>query len=136
MPRLSIRIVLLFLIGWVVTACNLGTPPPTPVPTLDNPTVEFLSPPNNASIIEGNELVFDIVARDAGSGVFRIELIVDEVLINEAFSQQGATGVFRVEMNWLAQSPGIHAIEAIAYREDGTRSPEALLTIEVIPQDN
>jgi hypothetical protein len=59
---------------------------------------------------------------------------VDDELVNSATPEASvAEPVFRVEMNWLAKGPGFHAITAIAYRLDGTRSDAATLLIEVLP---
>ncbi len=84
-------------------------------------------------MFEGTEFALDIVGRDSGSGISRLELYVDGVKINEATPENGqSVPVFRVEMNWLAQGIGLHALEAVAYRADGARSVEARLTIEVV----
>lgn len=124
------------LVLLMLSGCNLGrpaAPTPTAPPTPDIPTAEFLAPPNNSQVFEGTDFALDIVARDSGSGITRLELYVDGVKINEAEPENGlSVPVFRVEMNWLAQGIGLHALEAIAYRADGTRSVEGRLTIEVV----
>jgi hypothetical protein len=127
-------VVLLLIV--VLAACNLTTTTPTPVPTPDLPTVEFLEPPNNSKVFEGVDMSLDIVARDPGAGVARVELFVDGELINDARPEDSAAvPVLRAEMNWLAEGPGLHALTAIAYRLDGTRSDEALLTVEVVVRE-
>ena len=120
-----------------LAACNLMSEAEiTAEPTLDIPTVEILEPGNNRQIIEGTEFEFDIVGRDNGAGVAQIRLYIDEQLIGEAFPVEAeAVPVFRARINWLANGQGRHAIEAIAYRADGTRSDSAQITIEVLPSE-
>jgi hypothetical protein len=119
----------------LLLACNLATATPTLVPTPDIPVVEILDPPNNRQIVEGTEFNIDIVARDSGAGIAKIEVLIDGELINSATPFENIIEpVFRVQMNWLANSVGIHVIEAIAYRQDGQPSDPTLITIEVLPQ--
>jgi len=124
-------------IGLIIalTGCNLGAPQATPVPTPDIPTVEILAPPNNQQVFDGTNFDIDILARDASQGIKRIELYVDETLINESTVVSGTQPQYRVTMNWLAQGVGFHVISAVAYREDDTRSDEFLINLEVIPRE-
>ena len=126
-------LVLLFSLLMLV-GCNLGTAPETTVvPTPNIPTIEFLAPPNNSQVFDGFNLLLDIVARDEADGVARIEFYVDGERVNEATPLDATSvPVFRAEMNWVAQREGLHVLTAIAYREDGTQSDEALLNIEVV----
>ncbi len=117
-------------------ACNLGVPSATPVPTPDIPTVEILAPPNNAQVFEDTDFPIDIVGRDATVGVDKIELYVDENLINESVKTDGAVPVYRVTMNWLAKGVGFHVVSVISYREGGLRSDEAIINLEVVPRTN
>lgn len=119
---------------WVLAACNLtANTAPTPAPTPDIPTIEFLSPPNNSQVFEGFNLLLDIVAQDAGDGVAKVEFFVDGELVNEAAPEEAnSVPIFRVEMNWVAQREGLHVLEAVAYREDNTRSDPAILNIQVV----
>lgn len=121
----------------VLVGCNLaGAVQETPIPTPDIPQVEVLAPANNQQVFEGTIFDIDIVARDDTAGVARIELLVDETFVNEAMPvDETSVPIFRAKMNWLAQGPGFHAIEVVAYREDGTRSDAAVLNIEVIPRE-
>lgn len=117
-----------------VSACNLAKPSPTPLPTQDAPTVEIIAPPNNATVIEGTDFTIDMVARDAGSGVSKIELLVDGSLINQVNPfDNAAEPIFRAQINWVALGEGKHLFEAIAYRPDGQRSDSAFISIEVLP---
>lgn len=118
-----------------LAGCNLGAAQPTPVPTPNLPQVEFLAPQNNARVFEGTDFTIDLVARDGGGGVARIELYIDGELINTARPEAAfSVPVFRAEMNWLARGDGLHVLSAVAYRADGTPSLETALNIEVIPR--
>lgn len=124
----------LYLLILLLAGCNLGTPGDiTPVPTVDLPTVEILSPANNQQVIEGVEFDFDIVARDVGAGIAQVELFIDDVLINSSEPiEETVVPVFRTTMNWRGAGVGLHIVEVIAYRPDGAQSSPARLTIEVL----
>lgn len=136
---LSHVVILLLLAvgGLLLSACNLAqSAEVTEDPTPDLPRVEILFPANNQQVIEGAEFDFDIVARDENPGIARVELYIDEELINEARPvDDEVVPVFRVTINWLAQGEGLHVAEVIAYRPDGTRGDPALLTVEVLPRE-
>ena len=119
----------------VLPACNLALGGvATPMPTPDLPRVQFLAPANNQQVIEGTDFDLDILAQDERAGIAKLELYVDGTLVNSVSPQDDLpVPAFRATMNWLAQGIGFHAIEAIAYRSDGTRGDSALLTLEVIP---
>ena len=127
------RLILLLCLG-LLTACSLAQPTPTPLPTPDIPQVEILSPANNQQVLEGIDFDLDILAADSSSGIQKIEMYVDEVLINTAQPAAGPAPIFRVTMNWLARGLGFHVIHAIAYRPDETPSDESRITLEVIPR--
>ena len=119
-----------------MTACNLGTAGVTPLPTPDIPRVEILAPSNNQQVLDGFEFDFDIVARDENPGVSLLELYVDELLINFSSPVDGeAVPVFRATMNWRATGAGLHIVEVIAYRPDGTQGDPARINIEVLPRE-
>ena len=123
------------LLIFLVAGCNLGTPQETPVPTPNIPTVQILSPPNNAQVIDGTDFDIDILAIDESQGIYKIELSVDGELINDNTAVGGALPQYRVTMNWLAQGVGFHVVSVVAYRADDIRSDETLINIEVIPRN-
>ena len=121
---------------FLMTGCNLGTTGVTPLPTPDIPTLEIIAPANNQEVVEGFDFDFDIVARDDNPGISLVELYVDELLINFSSPVDGeAVPVFRTTMNWLASGAGLHIVEVIAYRPDGTQGDPARLNIEVVPRE-
>lgn len=117
-------------------ACNLVEGTPTPYPTPDAPHIEILAPANNDRFIEGAEVVVELLARDDGPGVARIELQADGMTIREALPvESGAVPVFTATMNWLAEGIGLHVLSAIAYRPDDRPSSPALVIVEVLPKE-
>jgi hypothetical protein len=125
----------LWLVVLVATlcGCNLQSADSiTPMPTPDLPRIEILSPANNQRVILGTEFDFDIVARDETAGIARVELRINDRLVQEAEPPEGVVEVFRVQMNWLAQTEGIALVEAIPYRPDGTQGDPARLSLEVV----
>ncbi|MBC7814436.1 MAG: Ig-like domain-containing protein [Burkholderiales bacterium] len=135
--RSNLKLVWFALFGLVLAGCNLSTTPPTPIPTPDIPMVQFVSPTDNATIIEGTDMDIQIFASDAGIGVARIELYVDEQLHQTGLPEvSAAVPDFTVLMNWRAQSVGRHFLTARAFRPDGTSSDEARLIVEVLPNAN
>jgi hypothetical protein len=126
---------LLTMFIMLVAGCNLGTPQQTPVPTPDIPTIQILSPPNNAQVIDSTDFDIDILAIDDSQGIHKIELYVDEMLINDTIATDGALPQYRVTMNWLAQREGLHVVSVVAFRADGTRSDETRITIKVLARN-
>lgn len=126
---------LLALIIVILAGCNLGTPQETPVPTPDIPTIQILSPPNNAQVVDGTDFDIDILAIDESQGINKIELYIDGKLLNDNTAVGGVLPQYRVTMNWLAQGIGFHVVSVIAYRADDTQSDEVLINIEVIPRN-
>ena len=127
------RLVRLFWLG-LLAACSLAKPTATPMPTPDIPQIEILSPASSQQVLEGLDFDLDILASDSRAGIKRIELYVDEVIINTAEPVDGPAPVFRVTMNWLARGIGFHKISAVAYRGDDARSSEHVIILEVIPR--
>ncbi len=132
------RIILLWIVlVAALAACNLSEGPvATPTPPPDLPTVEFLYPANESTVVEATDLQIDIVGTDQGIGISRIELLVDDQLVNERGPDiSAAVPVFTVRMNWLAQGQGRHTLTAIAYRPDGTQSDPETILVNVLPPD-
>lgn len=116
-------------------ACNLARPPkptPRPSPAPAVPQVKILTPPHNQQVIEGVIFDIEILASDP-VGIQRVELYVDEQLLQSSESESGAAGNYRVTMNWYAKDVGWHKFAAIAYRHDETASHPHTIALEVIP---
>ena len=129
------RAQLLFGLLWLV-ACNLSAPAPptqTPSATPAIPQVQILYPPHNQRVIEGVLFDIDILASDTAAQVKRVELYVDEQLLQASEPEAGPQARYRVATNWLARGIGWHKFSAIAYRADGTASHPYVIALEVIP---
>jgi hypothetical protein len=132
----SLKRLWLWSLVLLVAGCNLSAAAPeTPVATPDVPVVEFLYPPNNSTVLEGTDLTLDIVARDTSIGVSRLEVYLNDVLLREVeLADYTVEPVYRIQVNWLADGAGLHALTAIAFRPDGTRSDEGRITLEIVPR--
>jgi hypothetical protein len=119
------------LIALLLCACNLVTQQATPTPAV--PTIEFQFPANNVAVAEGTDLQIQLLARDA-VGIARVELRVDDQPHQEASPVESVSvPIFTVDMNWLAKGVGFHALQATAYRLDGTASTPILINVNVTP---
>ncbi len=124
--------VLLMAMMLCMSACNLQVGTPTPPPTPDAPQIEFQAPSSAVLIAENTELDIELIARDVGVGVAKIELLIDDLPYQEVSpTTSAAVPVFTVTMNWLAKGIGFHSMTAIAFRPDGTASPPVTIIIEV-----
>lgn len=125
----------LMVLVMALCGCNLQSADSiTPMPTPDLPRIEILSPANNQSVIVGTEFDFDIVARDETAGIARVELRINDNLVQEAEPPEGVVEVFRVQMNWLAANEGDSLVEAIPFRPDGTQGDPARIVLTVVSQ--
>ncbi len=121
----------------LLTACNLQMGEPTPFPTPHAPQIRFEEPANNADVFEGDEVEFLIVAEDTGEGIARVELLVDDQLIDQSTPEvSAAVPVFTVRMNWQAAGRGFHSVTAIAYRPDGIGSRPVTINVMVNHPDD
>ena len=128
------RQLLVILTALLLCGCTLSQATPTPLPTPDAPQVEFRAPLNGSTVVEGNELTIELLASDAGTGVARVELLVDDVSHQEGKpAVSAAVPTFTVVMNWRARGVGLHSLTAVAYREDGRASPPAIIVVSVLP---
>ncbi|MGB1287360.1 MAG: Ig-like domain-containing protein [Aggregatilineales bacterium] len=132
----TIRFVLIISLVGLLSACNLGQAAPTIAPTLDLPTAEITAPTNNREVVDGTVFDIEILARDSSAGIAKVELLVDENLINEVTPEGQPVPVFAATMNWRAQGAGQHIIEVVPYRADGTRGDAARVTIIVLADEN
>jgi hypothetical protein len=128
---------IVIVVSLLLTGCNLraGNATTTPFPTPDIPRIQFQYPDNNSVVLEDTDLRIDLLAEDSGSGVARVELLIDDLKANEVRPKvSAAVPTFTVTMNWLARGTGIHSLTAIAYRLDGTTSAPATILVQVLPR--
>jgi hypothetical protein len=121
-----------FMMISLLSACNLVPAETTPIATPDLPRVEFLSPPNNATVIEGALMDVDIVAQDETAGISKVEFFVDGSLLQTGEAESGNEEIYRVTMNWLAEGIGLHNLSVIPYRSTGIPGQETMIVVEVV----
>ena len=120
---------LILIAGLLLCACNLATQHATPTPAV--PVIQFQFPENNVSVAEGTDLQIELLAQDS-VGIAKVELSVDDQPHLDATPEVSpAVPIFTVEMNWLAEGVGLHALQAAAYRLDGTASTPVLINVKV-----
>ncbi|MEO8610085.1 MAG: Ig-like domain-containing protein [Chloroflexota bacterium] len=117
----------------LLAGCNLHSGTPTPIPTPNIPTVQFQFPTNNSTILEGVDLDIDLLATDPGTGIARVELLIDDQPHQEGKPEVSPeVPTFTVKMNWLVQGVGTHSLTAVAYRLDGTASAPQTIIVDVV----
>jgi hypothetical protein len=126
---------LLMLAIICLSGCNLQSGTSTPLPTPDIPTIQFQFPANNSTVFEGVDLNIELVAIDSGSGVARVDLMIDDQPHQQGKPEVSlAVPAFTVTMNWITQGVGQHSLTAVAYRVDGTASAPQTIIVEVVPR--
>jgi hypothetical protein len=94
--------------------------------------VTFQEPANMTQVRAGEDVLFLLVAEDRSGP--RVDLLVDDRLIQQGMPEvSSAVPVFTVQMRWRAGTPGLHALTAVAYREDGVASAPETIALEVVP---
>ncbi len=119
-------------------ACNLSGAPAEPAGQAqpdgpDAPSVDIRVPVNGMSFAEGSNVIIQVVGTDSGTGVSRIDLLIDDVEVSssEAPTASGQSA-YMVNFEWPAQGVGAHSISAVALRADGTSSTPAIISINVV----
>ncbi|MBN2469734.1 MAG: SH3 domain-containing protein [Anaerolineae bacterium] len=119
-------------------ACNLSGTPADPAEEAqpqgaNAPVVDIRVPINGMSFAEGSNVIVQVVGTDSGSGVSRIELLIDDVVVSssEAPTASGQSA-YMVNFEWPAQGVGAHSISAVAMRQDGTASTPEMISINVV----
>ena len=97
------------------------------------PQARILFPAHNQQVVQGIIFDIEIHASDPGGGIQRVELYVDEELLQTSASESADLHDYRVTMNWFARETGWHKFAAIAYRADGSASHPHIIALEVIP---
>ncbi|KXK15787.1 MAG: hypothetical protein UZ15_CFX003002787 [Chloroflexi bacterium OLB15] len=130
--RRSLTLLATLCLILVSAGCNLSyntTPTPSPF------SIRFQSPAADSVIAEQTPLEIILVAEDSiGTGIARVDLLLDDMLYQQGTPvDAAAVPVFSVKMNWTAQGLGLHALSAIAYREDGTATSPTTIRLLVGP---
>lgn len=119
---------------FALAACNLvhEADAPAAPPALG---VTFQQPANMTQVHVGEDVLLLLIAEDrSGPGVARVDLLVDDRLIQQGVPEVSvAVPLFTVQMRWRPGNPGLHAITAVAYREDGDSSAPETIALDVLP---
>ncbi|HEC22157.1 MAG TPA: SH3 domain-containing protein, partial [Chloroflexi bacterium] len=123
------RLTLLFvalMLALSALACNLPGAHPT------RPTVTIQSPESGVTVPVNEPLIISSLATDTGGpGVARVELFVNGESVRVDESPAGGLTVFDLAQTWVPDTEGEATITVIAYREDGTPSNAATITVTV-----
>lgn len=111
----------------VSLACNT----PGSVSTL--PSVQIQSPLPGDTIPLDEPFIVSAVATDtSGPGIARIELFVNGDSIKIIDAPAGPQDVFDVALAWTPTEEGDATLTVVAYRPDGSPSPAAAISVEVV----
>ncbi len=134
MARRSKICVVMMMLAFAAVACNLSgdTGEPAAAPTIDVPAVDIRVPVNGMSYAQGTNVIIQAVGTDAGAGVSRIDLQVDDLPIGSSAAPNAAgQSAFIANFEWQAVGQGLHSVTAIAFRQDGTASTPAIINVNV-----
>jgi hypothetical protein len=99
------------------------------------PDVNILSPPSGATFPAGTQIVVQSTALDTGSGVTRVDLLVNGSLVDSDNTPEGIPqNNFSIIQTWSPDQPGDYVLSVIAYRGDGVPSDPALISVNVSEQ--
>jgi hypothetical protein len=100
------------------------------------PTVAIQSPPQDAQIALGNEIILQASAAGAPD-IIRLELAVDDVLVGTSVSPDSeGTGSLTVSQPWSFGQTGPHVVSAAAYTASGETSAPTSVDVAVIDADS
>ncbi|GAB4572460.1 MAG: hypothetical protein Kow0077_11960 [Anaerolineae bacterium] len=139
MTRRPFPIIVIAVLALAAMACNLFGAPAEPAQQQTQPedssapSVDIRVPVNGMSFAEGTNVIIQVVGTDSGPGVSRIELQIDDVVVSSSDAPNPAgQSAFMVNFEWPAQGVGAHSVTAIAFRQDGTASTPATISINVV----
>ena len=92
------------------------------------PSVVIAAPPSNYQALEGDEVTVE--ARATGRSIVRVELWVDDGLVDSA-SSPSPQDAFSAALTWSASGVGAHTVEAKAYDARGQASDPAAIVLIV-----
>ncbi len=138
MTRRPYLVLVIAMLALAALACNLSGNAPQPEQqaqpdTSGAPSVDIRVPVNGMSFAEGTNVIIQVVGTDSGSGVSRIDLLIDDVVVSssEAPTTTGQPA-YMVNFEWPAQGVGAHSISAVALRQDGASSTPAIISVNVV----
>ncbi len=125
---------------WLMAAllsasCNLGADQAQTVISGD-PTVQLSAPLPNATFMEGVPVNIQALISNAGPDIGRVEIVVDGTVVASLASPNttGAATFSIPTQSWPATGAGQHTITVTAFRNDGSSSTPATVTVSVVNQ--
>jgi len=130
----SVSRALLLLLCTILAACTLPTSEGDDTSNITGPpTVRLVAPLPNASYSVGVAVIIQASISNAGEDLSRVEFSVDDTIVaTQADPNPSGVPTFSVSQSWTAEGAGQHRIGVIAFREDGTASSPAVVTINVV----
>lgn len=127
------RLVALVALMLVATACSLNQSPEGERVGGGPPVVRLVSPSANGTYLEGVQVNIQASVTNAGEDIDRVEVSVDNAIVT-TLPDPNASGspIFSVAHTWPAAGTGTHIIGVTAFRNDGSSSEPATVTINVI----
>lgn len=127
------RVLLATVVLLLATACTLNQSPEGVTVGGGAPVVRLVSPPANATYLEGVQVNIQASVSNAGEDIDRVEVTVDNAVVT-TFPQPNESGspIFSVTHSWPAAGVGNHVVGVTAFRGDGSASEPATVTINVI----
>ncbi|MBN1429337.1 MAG: hypothetical protein JXB07_13270 [Anaerolineae bacterium] len=121
------RLFLASIVLLVVLACNNPFAGGGPL------SVQITAPAAGSTVAIDQPVTIVCAAQDAtGSGVTRVDLLVNGVLIATQQVSGDAQAIFDTSFTWQPTAEGATQLMAIAYRSDGTASSPANISITVV----
>ena len=135
------RMARILLLSWLLaalTGCTLSFngPEVAELPEFTGaPVVRIAAPLPNTTYLSGVSVNVQVQVTAAGPGIDRVEVFADDALIGTLPQPNpSAAAAFGVTQTFTAEGEGQHTIRALAYREDGTISEPAIVTINVVDE--
>lgn len=96
------------------------------------PTITIQSPADGATVLTGNEIILQATASGAND-ITLIELSVDGGLVASTTSPDPAgTSMLTISKPWTFETPGQHAVSAVAYTAGGETSRTESVEVTVV----
>jgi hypothetical protein len=134
MPGRAFVLCALALMVFVFSGCSLtASPEGVPIAISGAPVVRIVSPPPNATYLEGVRVNIQALITNAGADIARVVIAVDETTVEtlETPNSIGAAS-FSVTGGWVAAGLGQHIARVSAERADGTHSDPVEVAFTVV----
>jgi uncharacterized protein YgiM (DUF1202 family) len=119
----------------ILAACNLTAPAGGQTGISGPPIVQIAAPNANATYLTTVTVNILGLVTNAGPNMDRIEILVDDTIIQTLTDPNpGGAASFSIAQTWQPTGEGEHTISITAFREDGSSSNPARVTINVIDE--